>query len=88
MIAFAQALGERFNAVAQAQGWSAEPSFPGLSLGLEHIDGVFRLVFAVRLARSDGEPLGVAFTTIIAGRRPEIAVAPPQTPIPENWATL
>lgn len=85
LIAFAHALGERFAAVAAAHGWSVEPPFLGVTPGLERIDGVLRLAFAVRIDAAGGEPLGVAFTTIIAGRRPEIGVAPPETPIPPEW---
>ena len=85
LVAFAHVLGERFTAVAVAQGWSVEPAFPGATRGLERIEGALRLAFAARIERTSGEPLGVAFTTIIAGRRPEIGVAPPETPIPTGW---
>jgi hypothetical protein len=87
-VTFARGVGERFAAVANANGWSLEPPFPGRTPGLECIDGVFRLVFAARISGTDGAPLGVAFTTLIAGRRPEVGVAPPQTPIPEDWTAL
>jgi hypothetical protein len=88
LIAFARALGEQFAAVAAAEGWSVEPPFPGATPGLERIDGVLRLAFAARISEVEGGPLGVAFTTIIAGRRPEIGVAPPETPLPTNWSAL
>jgi hypothetical protein len=85
LVAFAHNLGERFAAVAAAHGWSVEPSFPGATPGLERIEGGLRLAFAARIDAPGGESLGVAFTTIIAGRRPEIGVAPPDTPLPEGW---
>jgi hypothetical protein len=88
LLAFAHMLGERFTAVAVAQGWSVEPPFLGATPGLERIDGILRLVFAARIERTNGQPLGVGFTTIIAGRRPEIAVAPPGAPIPSGWSAL
>jgi len=84
--AFADALGARLAAAAQAHGWVAEPPFPGATRGLETIGETLRLTFAVRLRAPSGETLGVAFTTLVGGRRPEIGVAPAHTPIPQDWA--
>jgi hypothetical protein len=32
-----------------------------------------------------GTPIGVVFTTLIAGRSPQVSVAPAGTSIPEGW---
>ena len=54
---------------------SFEPPYPGDRVR----EGERRLVFACTAFRG-GVELGTVFTTLIAGRRPIVSVAPPGTP--------
>jgi hypothetical protein len=53
-----------------------EPPYPGVRVR----EGELRLVLACTAFR-DGAELGTVFTTLIAGRRPTVSVAPPGTPL-------
>jgi hypothetical protein len=45
-------------------------------------------VLACAALAQDGARAGVVFTTLIAARAPQVAVAPPSAPIPPAWRTL
>jgi hypothetical protein len=53
-----------------------KPPYPGNRVR----KGMERRVFACTAFRDDAE-LGTVFTTLIAGRRPSVSVAPPGTPL-------
>lgn len=86
LLRFAGELGSRLAALAREERWEAIPPFLGRTRGIERAGETTRLVCAAELRAVDG-PLGVVFTTLIAGRRPEVAVAPPGTPIAEDWTS-
>jgi hypothetical protein len=65
-----RALGE-----ASHPGTRFEPPYPGIRVREDER----RLVLACTAFRDDAE-LGTVFTTLIAGRRPSVSVAPPGTP--------
>lgn len=64
------------------------PAYPGVTAGVERAGVASRLVLACTARDEAGERLGVVFTTLIAGRAPYVAVAPPDAPIPPAWAPL
>ena len=64
------------------------PPYPGVTAGVERAGVASRLVLACTACDERGARLGVVFTTLIAGRAPYVAVAPPDAPIPETWAPL
>ena len=67
---------------------SLMPAYPGVTAGVQRAGKAARLVLACTARDADGEELGVVFTTLIAGRAPYVAVAPPGAPIPSGWAPL
>lgn len=73
--------------VEHAHHLSFEPSYPGVTAGVAEAtrSGGLRLLLACRAFDRDGAPLGVVFTALIPGRLPQVSVAPPTTPIPEEW---
>jgi hypothetical protein len=42
-------------------------------------------LLACRISDHDGSAIGVAFTALIAGRPPQVSVAPPEPSISEEW---
>lgn len=64
---------------------SFEPSYPGVTAGVEATSGGLRLLLACRAFDRDGASLGVVFTILIPGRLPQVSVAPVEAPIPEGW---
>ena len=63
---------------------SFDPPYPGVTAGPERAGERLRLVLACRAHDGDGE-LGTVFTTLIAGRKPTVSVAPPGAPIDGDW---
>jgi hypothetical protein len=63
---------------------SFEPPYPGVTAGPERAGERLRLVLACRAHNGNGE-LGTVFTTLIAGRKPTVSVAPPAAPIDPAW---
>jgi hypothetical protein len=61
-----------------------DPPYPGVTAGPEHAGERLRLVLACR-AHDDNGLLGTVFTTLIAGRKPTVSVAPPGAPIDGDW---
>jgi hypothetical protein len=74
--------------IGHAYRLSFEPSYPGVTAGVEVVRGGLRLLLACRASDSDGQPLGVIFTTLIPGRPPQVSVAPAGTPIRAAWRSL
>jgi hypothetical protein len=71
--------------IERAHRLSFEPSYPGVTAGVEIVRGGFRLLLACRAYERDGRPFGVVFTTLIPGRPLQVSVAPADTPVPEGW---
>jgi hypothetical protein len=83
LLALARRLGAGIEPVARRYGLRFEPTYPGLTAGPEAVRDGFRILLACRAF--DREPLGVAFTTLIPGRLPQVSVAPVEAGIPEEW---
>ena len=85
------ALARRLSALAprleRAHHLRFDPLYPGVTAGVEPIAGGPRLVLACA-AVDDDVRLGVVFTTLIAGRSPQVTVAPPEAPIPPGWTRV
>ncbi len=71
--------------VERAHHLSFEPSYPGVTAGVETTSSGLRLLLACRALDRDGATLGVVFTTLIPSRLPQVSVAPSATPIPQEW---
>jgi hypothetical protein len=71
--------------VERAHRLSFEPSYPGVTAGVEATSGGLRLLLACRALDCEGATLGVVFTTLIPSRLPQVSVAPSATPIPHEW---
>jgi hypothetical protein len=65
-----------------------EPAYPGFTAGPQIVGRTCRLLLACSVRDRDGSPLGVVFTTLIAGRPPQVSVAPPGAAIPGDWRPL
>ena len=65
-----------------------DPPYPGVSAGVESVGKTLRLVFACQVLNTGREVLGVAFTTLIPGRRPQVSVAPGSASISGEWRLL
>lgn len=88
LLPFARRLGEEVSSIERRYRLCFEPSYPGVSAGVEHVGGGLRLVFACRVLDAGGHPLGVAFTSLIPARRPQVSVAPVAATIPPGWRPL
>jgi hypothetical protein len=73
--------------VERAHALRFEPGYPGRTGGVEAPGGTPRLVLAC-LAVDERSPVGVVFTTLIAGRPPQVTVAPPSASIPREWSSV
>jgi hypothetical protein len=60
-----------------------DPPYPGMVSGSPD-----RLLLACSARRTGGGAIGVVFTTLIAGRRPSVSVAPPGTDLGKGWRPL
>jgi hypothetical protein len=74
--------------VQRAHGLRFEPLYPGVTGGVEELRGARRLVLACTAHGAAGRPEAVVFTTLIAGRPPQVAAAPVGAPIPPGWTAL
>jgi hypothetical protein len=68
----------------QSRGVRFDPPFPGVGEAPRSTTSGSRLLLACRLY-SDGAEIGVAFTTLLPGRLPQVSVAPPAASIPPDW---
>lgn len=88
LLLVARHLGEEVEPIERRYRLCFDPSYPGVSTGVESVGGGLRLVFACEVLDTGRHPLGVAFTSLIPGRRPQVSVAPRTANIPEGWRTL
>jgi hypothetical protein len=85
LLALARDLGVQTQQVERVHRLSFDPSYPGVTVGVEVVSGGLRLLLACRVFDRDGGLLGVVFTTLIPGRPPLVSGAPAGAPIPEEW---
>lgn len=88
LLALARLLGEGIEPVQRRYRLRFEPPYPGLTAGPEVVRGGSRLVLACAAFDHEEEPLGIAFTTLIPGRLPQVSVAPLEAGIPKEWRPL
>src|SRR5215208_4313624 len=88
LLAMAHRLTEQIGPIQRRYGLRFEPSHPGLTAGVESAGGTLRLVLACTAYTSEEKPLGVVFTTLIPGRRPQVSVAPIEARVPRGWQEL
>src|SRR5918998_2449007 len=88
LLAMARRLTEQFGPVKRRYGLRFEPSYPGVTAGVESAGGTLRLVLACTAYTSEEKPLGVVFTALISGRRPQVSVAPVEAHVPTGWREL
>jgi hypothetical protein len=88
LLAMARRLTEQIGPVERRYGFRFEPYYPGVTAGVESAGGTLRLVLACTAYTSEEKPLGVVFTALISGRRPQVSVAPVEAHIPRGWQKL
>ena len=88
LLALAHRLAEEIDPLERRYGIRFEPSYPGVSAGVKSAGGALRLVLACTAFTGEGKPLGVVFTTLISGRRPQVSVAPVEAYVPSGWQRL
>ncbi|HEY6711632.1 MAG TPA: hypothetical protein VI055_05120 [Rubrobacter sp.] len=71
--------------IERAYSLRFDPPYPGVTAGPQSVGGTPRLMLACSVRDRVGTPIGVVFTTLIAGRPPQVSVAPAGTSIPEGW---
>jgi hypothetical protein len=74
--------------VERAHRLRFDPPFPGVTGGVEELRDARRLVLACTALDGAGEPAAVVFTTLIAGRPPQVSAAPADAAIPPGWTAL
>ena len=74
--------------VERAHRLRFDPPFPGVTGGVEELRGARRLVLACTALDAGGAPAAVVFTTLIAGRPPQVSAAPADAAIPPGWTAL
>jgi hypothetical protein len=88
LLALARRLAEEIYPLERRYGLRFEPSYPGVTAGVESAGGTLRLVLACTVFTGEERPLGVAFTALIPGRRLQVSVAPPEAHVPRGWREL
>jgi len=88
LLAMARRLTEQIGPIERRYGLRFEPSYPGVTAGVESAGGTIRLVLACTAYTSEEKPLGVVFTALIPGRRPQVSVAPVEAHVPREWQEL
>ena len=78
-------LNEVAGPVERAHRLRFEPAYPGVTAGPRSIGDAPRLLLACNVRDRGGTPIGVVFTALIAGRPPQVSVAPPGASIPGEW---
>ena len=84
----ARHLTEQIGPIERRYGLRFEPSYPGITAGVESAGGTLRLVLACTAFSGEERPLGVVFTALIPGRRPQVSVAPVDAHVPGEWRRL
>ena len=88
LLDLARSLNEGAGPVERAYRLRFEPAYPGITAGPQSIGGTSRLLLACNVRDRDGTPVGVVFTALIAGRPPQVSVAPAGAGIPGDWRPL
>ncbi len=88
LLALARRLAEEIYPLQRRHGLRFEPSYPGFTAGVESAGGTLRLVLACTAFTGEERPLGVVFTALIPGRRPQVSVAPVEAHVPDAWRRL
>ncbi len=88
LLALARRLAEGIEPFERRYGLRFEPSYPGVTAGVESAGGTLRLVLACTAFTGEEKPLGVVFTALIPGRRPQVSVAPVEAHVPRGWRRL
>ena len=88
LLALAHRLGEEADLLERRYRLRFEPSYPGVTAGVEGAGGGLRLVLACMARDLEEQPLGVVFTTLIPGRLPQVSVAPVEARVPVEWRPL
>ncbi len=78
-------LNEIAGPVERAHRLRFEPAYPGVTAGPQSIGDTSRLLLACNVLDRGGTSIGAVFTALIAGRPPQVSVAPPGARIPEDW---
>jgi hypothetical protein len=86
LLHLARQLSEGASPVESSYRLRFEPAYPGVTTGPQSIAGTCRLVLACGVRDQDGTPVGVVFTVLIAGRPPQVSVAPAGAGIPVDWS--
>ena len=82
LLDLASLLAEVGTAVERAHRLRFDPPYPGATSGVQETRGGRRLLHACRALGEDGGAWGVVFTSLIAGRAPQVTVAPAVAPLP------
>ena len=85
LLALADGLKEVASPVERGYRIGFDPAYPGVTAGPRMIGETCRLLLACKVRDRDGAPIGVVFTTLIAGRPPQVSVAPAGAGIPADW---
>ena len=85
LLDLARRLNEGATSIERAYRLRFEPSYPGVTAGPQSAGGTNRLLLGCRASDTNGNPIGVAFTTLIPGRPPQVSMAPAGAGIPEDW---
>jgi hypothetical protein len=85
LLDLARRLDEVAGSVGRAYRLRFDPPYPGVTAGPESVGRTSRLVLACRASDHGGTTIGVVFTALIAGRPPQVSVAPAEASIPEGW---
>src|SRR5215211_8554377 len=88
LLDLARKLKEGAGSIERAYRLRFEPAYPGVTAGPQIIGGTSRLLLACNVRDRDGTPIGVVFTALIAGRPPQVSVAPAGAGIPGDWRPL
>ena len=77
LLVAARSLGAGATAFEQRHHVRFDPPYPGAVAGAKPDGARARVLFACTAYGPDGRAVGTVFTTLIAGRRPSVSVAPP-----------
>ncbi len=88
LLDLARRLNEGAVSIEHAYRLRFDPSYPGVTAGPQSAGGTNRLLLGCRANDTNGNPIGVVFTTLIPGRPPQVSMAPAGTSIPEDWRPL
>jgi hypothetical protein len=84
LLAMAHRLTEQIGPIQRRYGLRFEPSYPGLTAGVESAGGTLRLVLACTAYTSEEKPLGVVFTPCSLVDNPRCRWRQSRRVFPEN----